>query len=820
MNRRPSTLLALVLLGAAVALFFFVHEGGDSSAAGLDPGLSREHRVEEGAGATPGELRLSDAAASSPAEARRVEAQPVEQEERGAKGAFLRVVRDSDGAPMPDMRMRLVLHGPEEIDEAGETKSPVLKHIFMETEADGFLDVKAELDGAGQGRVRSLSLFLLRHEELALEPETFETSLLGASRGEALELRAVEQPVAPIQGVVVDAETGLPLPGLALRLERWIDFQDADGDPDSVHDGGGFTRATRYFEGARTEWVVSDQVGRFTTKRALPSGRVGFETIHEDHADTQHVVAGDGRALEGTLEVSVGPMILLDFDPPGGRQHGDFIAGLWRAPEELTRDGGLTEFSSPWSRGGGTRLGGWGNASAVQGSAPAWFRPSLENVEDSPLPTRVFVASRDGAVLGHAMIHEYERHATEPLRVELTERCGLEGLLLWPEGDEDTVEAEMFLVQRVKPGEDEPGHVASRWVMPWYGEQETPFHFQFVPAGDYDLRISADGIEEQVLDIHLPRVEPLRVELVPRVQTDLHQVEGRVVTASGKPLDGRGGRAKLLYLFVSGVDGAPDLSRVELDWEGGVAQFTLEDVPAGRYRMNSHWPQGGFPIAGLREGFRVPVTEQGGVVELVVADDVASQVLEVRVIEPQAEGSLLLTVQDGGSIEAHSFLQFCIDGDLDEGVTLLDGRRVAMSRYGPYPVGVELELSLNMDGHRSPSMGEEVFGPMDANGVRLAEIRPVEGWSARIHVYEVEQGERSRALEGVELAFDGQAARPTDATGFVYVEASRAPSRIEVLTPGWELLDRSSWTEWGSVMAAQRTFTVEDGQLTVHLRGL
>ena len=127
-------------------------------------------------------------------------------------------------------------------------------------------------------------------------------------------------------------------------------------------------------------------------------------------------------------------------------------------------------------------------------------------------------------------------------------------------------------------------------------------------------------------------------------------------------------------------------------------------------------------------------------------------------------------------------------------------------------------MRLRMEGYRSPLMDSGAFGPPDPAGVRLAEIRPSPGWSARIGVYEGEPENRGRALEGIVLSFDGEPTPPSRSDGFLYVEADREPSRIGVVTAGWELVDRTSWQEWGSVLASQQTFTVEDGRLTVHLR--
>ena len=64
---------------------------------------------------------------------------------------------------------------------------------------------------------------------------------------------------------------------------------------------------------------------------------------------------------------------------------------------------------------------------------------------------------------------------------------------------------------------------------------------------------------------------------------------------------------------------------------------------------------------------------------------------------------------------------------------------------------------------------------------------------------------------------DGQA-ESSNSSVRIYFAAEKEPDQVAVLSPEWELVDRSSWDEWGSVIAADQAFTVEDGRLTIHLR--
>ena len=290
----------------------------------------------------------------SPNDTGRVEAHHSASEAKQKGGAFLRVVGAVDGAPVSELHMRLVLFGADAVDESGAPTPSILGHQFPVTGEDGSVDLLPILKGIGEAKIQSMSLLLLERCELILEPGVIRTSMLGATREDALEVLARQRPTAPIRGLAVDAQTQLPLPRIAMRIQRWLDLQDAASPRDSAVVDGNYIRSTQFFAGATAEWIVTDENGRFSTRAAFPAGRVGFLTIDQERTDGQHVLTAEGVALETVFKVPVGPRILLDFNPPGGRLHAQFIAGIWRAPEELVRDDGLQEFPSPWSQDGGS----------------------------------------------------------------------------------------------------------------------------------------------------------------------------------------------------------------------------------------------------------------------------------------------------------------------------------------------------------------------------------------------------------------------------------------------------------------------------------
>ncbi|MFT5291137.1 MAG: hypothetical protein ACI8QS_002412 [Planctomycetota bacterium] len=149
-----------------------------------------------------------------------------------------------------------------------------------------------------------------------------------------------------------------------------------------------------------------------------------------------------------------------------------------------------------------------------------------------------------------------------------------------------------------------------------------------------------------------------------------------------------------------------------------------------------------------------------------------------------------------------------------------DGRRVELKSLGPYPLDVKFELRLSMEDHFSPVLTTDMMPPPDPNGVRTVEIKPQAGCSAAISVYSSVDEKVQSPLGDIVLLFDGKRTDPsaTDASIDAYFRFE--PIRIEVLTPGWKLLDRKSYMDWGSVLVEANAFTLENGRLTIFLEAL
>ena len=798
MNRALVLLACLAIVATGLLWFLAQTDGNDTATAatsGAAPAAATPAR-ETGEVAPPAEA-TSPAPRSPDIEGR----DQAGSDEPAEEGAYVRVVRELDGTPLAETSLRVVGLGEPEVATGPPT---LLRQSERETDADGSIDLSPFLEG--KERVpTAIRLVTPGSDELELIPWSFPPSSLGKTPGRAFEVVARVRPRARVRGLVVDGSSGAPVPEYALHLRSWserteheeLDFELRQIALRSMGEG---------------EWVVTDASGRFETNGTFPEGLMVFSTIAMDTTQSEHLIDADGAAIEGRYEVQTGPRILLAFDAPGSRTHRDFVAGLWRAPAELVRDDGILEFSSPWSPDGGTRTGLWGNAVAVQGDTTPWFRATQSNVEDSPLPTQVFVLSRDGKVFGHAPIEEFERHAFEPVYIPLTEAHSLEGRLVWPEGEPFVQQAELELYQE---GEEDTHW---RWLRRMHREPVTPFAFQNLSAGTYQLSVDAEGAVGTQTTHNVPASAPLRIALEREDLGEPAPLMGRIVTRSGAALDGEGGRAHLLRVALLSVSGGNSPPNSAVAWENGIGRFRFDAVYPGHYVTRLIWKRGGFPVPDSGRGRDLPLAT-GEELVLDVMDDGPTQVFEVRVIDPQAKGYLRVRLLYADETSDYQNVWFG-NPDVSDQIPkpLEDGRLAVVKDIGPRPSDTRFEMKLEMDGHRSPELDGDAFAPPDHRGVRVAEIVPVPGWSAIVHVYEGENEDAVAPLEGIVLTFDGVATRKTDAEGFVYAEGHEQPRSVDVLTTGWAIVDRSSFADWGSVRASDGAFTVEDGRLTVHLK--
>ena len=811
---RPLVLIAaLVVLVAALLGWMLL---SDPAADAAVAGAVRQDAPPAAVAPTP-EPDLVEAGAAPGTEERARQEDPSRRAESGPRveasgddGRFLRILAEEDDAPLGGFGVHVLAF----VD--GGTHA-LLQSVF-EADEEGRIRIEEFLIRQEGAPIEALVLLPQRRPGLRLEPERIAVVDLARGPGRTTDVRAVARPSAPIHGLAVDAATGEPLSELALRFQRWFDLHDPDASLESVRGPAGLERAS-FVEGTAGEWVVTDAEGRFATTEPYPPGRVGFLTIDQQRTDSTHALDVEGRGIEARFEVPVGPRLLLDLGTLDEHAPDDFVAGLWRAPEELVREDGLNEHPSPWSPDGGSRAGRWGNAMPVHAGEPPWFRVSPSQVRDAPLPTHVFVMSRDGAWFGSREIDAFEPWMQEPLHVSLRRPSSLRGVVVWPKGEPRVESADLALVDP-----------ASEWALSWRDVDRGPdvleseVLFSLLPDGPVRLEVEAEHCEKLRLDLTLPHSGPLRLELQRADPVPTQDLTVLLRTRSGRPLDGEDGRARLQGLWLSG-GGVTTSSITNVTWDAGVGRCELSDVPEGSYRISPRWAKGGFAVAYPLLSFGVPLAGGGSVYEIPIDDEVETTIFELRVVEPTVPGFAAMQVRAmlaaAPTHIGNVYGNWGSEEDPQQGLTTLpDGRRASVVRGGPYPVDATLEIQVELEGHRSPVFDQDDFQPPDANGVRLLEVVPQPGWSARIHVYEGRDEDRDGSLEGVVLAFDGVPLPPTDARGFVYAEAAERPRRLDVMTPGWALSDRASYSEWGSVRAEDGAFTIESGQLTVHLHRL
>ena len=205
----------------------------------------------------------------------------------------------------------------------------------------------------------------------------------------------------------------------------------------------------------------------------------------------------------------------------------------------------------------------------------------------------------------------------------------------------------------------------------------------------------------------------------------------------------------------------------------------------------------------------------GTLPEIRISDEGPAERLELRILDPPASGRghvVILTEDSGQRYESYSF----DPGDVP--TTLPDGRKAQVFVTGPYRAGASFTVAFTAEGYRSAGLGNDEIPPAVDEGLRVAEITPRKGWSALFSVYAVSEEDGSyEELPAIVLTLDGVELPASDASGEVHVETDHKPELLGVATPGWRLVTRTSWEEWGSVFADSGTFTVEDGMLTVFL---
>jgi len=753
---------ALLLLG----LLWLWTRGGETrgqrapeeraTASAPSPGVpaapARAPEAEEASLAAPARTQETAAIASGP-----------------APGLWLRLL-GPDRSPVPALDLRIGVLQPDAKPDERPTWA------YVRSDDSGWIDLREHLPDGPSTRVLHP---LLPDPRRISTPRSFPASRLGRTQAEAVELIVAPSPEVRLAGVARTGE-GAPLPSLAFQVVGWR-LPPGDGadvpEPGSLLSewlGVGFPRPQ--------PWIVTREDGSFAAEDTYPPGVLLLRTLHREQ--TRVVLTAEGTPVEARFRV--GPTIRLDFDPPGGRRHEDFVAGLYRSPENAGLEAELVEPASPWAPAQGRS--GIDGAPVLAGPPP-WTRLPVEEWEH-PLPSYLILVSRDGAAKGAARIDDLARHATEPLRVEVEERECLTLRFHHPQGCDDQ---QVVVVLFAAGGREELG---TRWE-----GRDHQARFQGLAPGPYRIVLTSDPGFERTLEVVVPGADPLDVELPdlrPQGQTVL---EGEVVTDSGQSLDGKEGRAMLLITDIFGGRGRGGAPAWE---EPGRGRFRLDGLPPGEHRVLVSFQKGAFEV----EPRTTRVTLPGPPFTIRVHDGMPQERFEllVRRIPETAELEIEAVSEDRK-------LRISETLSNNEGVEArADGMRTVGQVLGPYPAGAFQTLRIRAEGRRTRELARGDFR-REGDALRI-EVDLEDGWSGRFHV--LEAGDEPKELEGILLALDGIPLAPSTPEGIVQAEAESKPRLLSVLTPGWRLVEHSSWNDWGTVFPSGE-FTVEQGRIDVFL---
>ncbi|MFT5291138.1 MAG: hypothetical protein ACI8QS_002413 [Planctomycetota bacterium] len=265
-----------------------------------------------------------------------------------------------------------------------------------------------------------------------------------------------------------------------------------------------------------------------------------------------------------------------------------------------------------------------------------------------PLPSRVYVASRDGAVFGHAALADYGPVAMEPLRIEVVQIDVLEGNIHWPPGEPTIEAASLQLVDLDEEGKESNAFFPEINVQRDGTEDTTPFRIRYLLPGRCKLSLSGRGLAAEAFTIQIP-FSGRQVISPGRGQRSYgHSLPVRIVTQSDMPLDGKDGRAELRRIYFYGIEQQATLAPTKL---GGMRALGNSNSRTLWKAATAACPSGCFELADAERLIEIPYLENGGTLELVIDDEVPTQMLEIRVIELAQSGSIQVSVRGAGSAE-------------------------------------------------------------------------------------------------------------------------------------------------------------------------
>jgi len=482
--------------------------------------------------------------------------------------------------------------------------------------------------------------------------------------------------------------------------------------------------------------VVTDAEGKFEAALHAGSLRARFSEV----LDRQWVDAGELRfGVEGGVEplvlrVASGPTYRLAITSSGAVPSGELRARLRARGTEgpVHASGSVHDAPVMWTR----------------------FGPIEAATEPE---ARLTIESADGVLRGTTQVALGPGVRPGVVEVTLNALCAVEVRLLDPEGE--PLRQALVTLKLGQQGED--GSVTSRTG----DDGNARFDFLAARVATLLVRIARFQEVEQPLVLQPGQVTKADV-LLARAPT-LGAIRGIVLSDTGRYDEA----VRIHLVQADPPDGQNALTldgKVEWDKVREVAtgRFAIEDVPAGRWRLNVseddwfEWEPRGFDVEPPLEGFQLRVHDAVPVADLV--------------FHPRTEGGAPFQT----AYELRLASGSATDYERSNGGDLL---------IPSFPIEKLLRWRIDAPGC-APAIGdwsgfvtEPAVEGREQRGARPALLL---GWG---ELYRVTRSDNRRAIEGAAVLVDGREMGKTDKNGRVYVSAAAKPSSVTFRYRDWKL---------------------------------
>lgn len=567
----------------------------------------------------------------------------------------------------------------------------------------------------------------------------------------------------PVEGQLVDARTGEPLPWFALGLGVGLAVEaplSADPPPvleRLVTDAEGHFRSQGSFGAGPMHLVLLEDWDRWLRAGGEPRTPLGLS----------HSPEGDGGTR---FELESGPCFAI-------RSSAVESLGVERFRAQLSSsDGGeqvgthLFEGEGPWAR----------------------FLPLEFGLEPGDFDT-LELRSADRRWVGRAAVEP--RPGPDPVEVAIElHPCGSLDLKIRADAAPELEGAEFALwageLDAVEASEREPiasGMTSLSIQGSFLGLQGRPrgsrtapssldMSVSYLEVGTYTLLVRSSGCDdhrETVEVVQGSRVHPI---VLHRSESSNGRLGGRVRTRSGMPPE----VDLVAWIDPQGESGANAMRMAELEvapgpgpWE---ASFEFTGLPDREYRMwitrAPHVPRDTTRRPRF-EGRDRRVHLGDAPVEFLLLDDEAKHPFEVEVLD---RGS-------GDPLDA--FRVAVIQPALGKEPPIVDGRQ-GLARLELVGDLTGAFLWISAEGYAPHAFGSLPSTP-DEDGVLRTTIDLLAGWGAPVQVLTLEDGGPTRPLDGVEVRADGVPVGVTDERGILMLSLAERPTTLTVEAPQFRI---------------------------------